>query len=418
LDILEELKYRECLFQTTEGVDERLAKGPTNIYLGVDPTAASMTIGNLIPVISLRRLQLAGHHPIALVGGGTGLIGDPSGKDQERKLNPAEVVAENTASLRAELGRLLDFESGSNPASLVSNLDWLGEIKMIEFLRDVGKHFSIGYMLAKESVSSRMETGISYTEFSYMIFQAYDFLELFRRHGCEIQIGGSDQWGNITAGIELIRRELGKPAFGFTNALLARSDGKKFGKSEKGAIFLNPGLTSPYQFYQWFVNIPDADVVKFLKIFTFLDPDEIEALGKEVEAAPEKREGQRVLAEEVTNFVHGQDASKRAIHISEALFYGNLSELSEQEVEEGFSDVPSYTTSGSDAKGLIDLLVEAGVSSSKRQAREDIKSGAVSINGEKRTDLETSLSPNDTLAGKFVVVRRGKHKYFLVRWER
>ncbi|MEE2754512.1 MAG: tyrosine--tRNA ligase [Candidatus Latescibacterota bacterium] len=418
MNILEELTYRECLFQTTEGVDERLAKGSANIYLGVDPTAPSMTIGNLIPVITLRRLQLAGHHPIALVGGGTGLIGDPSGRDQERKLNPADAVAENTIRLREELGRLLDFDSGSNPASLVSNLDWLGEIKMIEFLRDVGKHFSIGYMLAKESVSARMETGISYTEFSYMIFQAYDFLELFRRHGCEIQIGGSDQWGNITAGIELIRREVGKHAFGFTNALLERSDGKKFGKSEEGAIFLNPKLTSPYQFYQWLINVPDADVVKFLKIFTFLDPNEIEALAKEVEAAPQKREAQRVLAEEVTNFVHGVDASKRAIHISEALFYGNLKELSEQEVEEGFSAVPSYTTNGSDAKALIDLLVEAGVSSSKRQAREDIKSGAVSINGEKRTDLQTSLSPQDTLAGMFVVVRKGKHKYFLIRWER
>ena len=418
MDILEELTYRECLFQTTEGVGERLVKGPANIYLGVDPTAASMTIGNLIPVVTLRRLQLAGHHPIALVGGGTGLIGDPSGKDQERKLNPAELVAENTASLRKELGRLLDFESVTNPASLVSNLDWLGEIKMIEFLRDVGKHFSIGYMLAKESVSSRMETGISYTEFSYMIFQAYDFLELYRRHNCEIQIGGSDQWGNITAGIELIRRELAEQAYGFTNSLLERSDGKKFGKSEEGAVFLNPAMTSPYQFYQWFINIPDADVVKFLKIFTFLEPDAIDALGKEVDAAPEKREGQRVLAEEVTTFVHGQDASKRAIHISEALFYGNLSELSVQEVEEGFSDVPSHTMTGSEDKSLIDLLVEGGVSSSKRQAREDIKNGAISINGERRTDLAMTLTPNDALAGKFVVVRRGKHKYFLIRWER
>lgn len=418
MDILEELKYRECLFQVTEGVDERLAKGPAHVYLGVDPTAASMTIGNLIPVITLRRLQLAGHHPIALVGGGTGLIGDPSGKDQERKLNPAEVVAENTSSLRDELGRLLDFDSGTNPASLVSNLDWLGEIKMIEFLRDVGKHFSLGYMLAKESVSARMETGISYTEFSYMIFQAYDFLELYRRHNCEIQIGGSDQWGNITAGIELIRRELGKPAYGFTNALLERSDGKKFGKSEEGAIFLNPAITSPYQFYQWFINVPDADVVKFLKIFTFLEPKEIDALEKEVAAAPEKREGQRVLAEAVTTFVHGQEAAKRAIHISEALFYGNLSELSEQEVEEGFSDVPSHTLTGDSEKGLIDLLVEGGVSSSKRQAREDIKSGAISVNGERQTDLGTTLTPTDTLAGKFVVIRRGKHRYFLIRWER
>ncbi len=418
MDILEELEYRECLFQSTEGVRERLVRGPANIYLGVDPTAASMTIGNLIPVIMLRRLQLAGHHPVALVGGGTGLIGDPSGKDQERQLNPAELVAENTASVRSELGRLLDFDSKTNPASLVSNLDWLGEIKMIEFLRDVGKHFSISYMLAKESVSSRMETGISYTEFSYMIFQAYDFLELFRRNNCDVQIGGSDQWGNITAGIELIRRELGERAYGFTNALLERSDGKKFGKSEEGAIFLSPKLTSPYQFYQWFINVPDADVVKFLKIFTFLERETIEELGTGVEIAPDKREGQRVLAEEVTSFVHGLDAAKRAIHISEALFYGNLNELSEQEVEEGFSDVPSFTLKGTEEKGLIDLLVDAGVSSSKRQAREDIKSGALNVNGERQTDLGTTLTPTDTLAGKFVVIRRGKHRYFLIRWDR
>ena len=296
--------------------------------------------------------------------------------------------------------------------------EFVGEIKMIEFLRDVGKHFSISYMLAKESVSSRMETGISYTEFSYMIFQAYDFLELFRRNNCDVQIGGSDQWGNITAGIELIRRELGERAYGFTNALLERSDGKKFGKSEEGAIFLSPKLTSPYQFYQWFINVPDADVVKFLKIFTFLERETIEELGTGVETAPDKREGQRVLAEEVTSFVHGLDAAKRAIHISEALFYGNLNELSEQEVEEGFSDVPSFTLKGTEEKGLIDLLVDAGVSSSKRQAREDIKSGALNVNGERQTDLGTTLTPTDTLAGKFVVIRRGKHRYFLIRWDR
>jgi tyrosyl-tRNA synthetase len=418
VDILEELEQRGCLFQTTEGVTERIAKGPANIYWGVDPTAKSMTIGNLVPVVMFRRLQLAGHHPIALVGGGTGLIGDPSGKDEERLLNTYDVVAGNTASMRDELGRFLDFDSKTNPARMVSNLDWLSELKIIDFLRDVGKHFSINQMLGKESVSSRLETGISYTEFSYMILQAYDFLELYRRHDCEIQIGGSDQWGNITAGIDLIRRELGKQAYGFTNPLLERSDGKKFGKSEKGAVFLNPELTSPYQFYQWFINVPDADVVRFLKIFTFLELDEIVSVGKAVEAAPEKREGQRVLAEEVTTFVHGKDAAKRAIHISEALFYGNLGELSEQEVEEGFSDVPTHIVTGATELGLIDLLVDGGVSSSKRQAREDIKSGAVSVNGERQTDLTTMLQPGDTLAGKFVVIRRGKHKYFLIRWER
>lgn len=417
MDILDELKARGCLFQTTEGVEDRLAKGQANIYWGVDPTAKSMTIGNLVPVVMFRRLQLAGHRPIALVGGGTGLIGDPSGKDEERQLNTYEVVAENTASMRDELGRFLDFE-GTNAAQMVSNLDWLSELRLIEFLRDVGKHFSINQMLAKESVSARLETGISYTEFSYMILQAYDFLELYRRHDCEIQIGGSDQWGNITAGIDLIRRETGGQAFGFTNPLLERSDGKKFGKSEEGAVFLNPALTSPYQFYQWFINVPDADVVKFLKIFTFLDLDAIDEIGKGVETAPEKREAQRVLAEEITTFVHGADAAKRAIHISEALFYGNLSELSEQEVEEGFSDVPSHTVTGDEDKALIDLLVDGGVSSSRRQAREDIKSGAVSVNGERQTDLGMTLTPSDTLAGKYVVIRRGKHRYFLIRWDR
>ncbi len=377
-----------------------------------------MTIGNLVPVVIFRRLQLAGHHPIALLGGGTALIGDPSGKDEERLLSSYELIAANTTSMREELGRFLDFDSKTNPARMVSNLDWLSELNIIHFLRDVGKHFSINQMLAKESVSSRLESGMSFTEFSYMILQAYDFLELYRRLKCEIQIGGSDQWGNITAGIDLIRRELGKQAFGFTNVLLERSDGKKFGKSEKGAVFLNPEMTSPYQFYQWFVNIPDADVVKFLKIFTFIERDAIDALGKEVEAAPEKRECQRVLAEEITTFVHGRDASKRAIHISEALFYGNLGELSEQEVLEGFSDVPSHTMVGGEDKGLVDLLVEAGVSSSKRQAREDVKNGAISVNGERQTDLTIMLTPNDTLAGKFVLIRRGKHKYFLIRWER
>jgi len=414
--ILDDLKYRECLFQTTEGLEERIAKGPVTVYQGVDPSGPSLTIGNLIPLMMLRRLQLAGHHPIALVGGGTGLIGDPSGKDQERKLNTEEIVAGYTEKIRSEVERFLDFDAGSNPARLVSNSDWLSQLQVIDFLRDVGKHFSIGYMLAKESVSSRMEAGISFTEFSYMILQAYDFLELYRRYDCECQIGGSDQWGNITAGIELIRRELGKPAFGFTNPLLQRSDGKKFGKSEEGAIFLSAELTSPYQFYQWYVNVPDADVVKMLKIFTFLEKPEIDELSRGVETDPGKREAQHVLAEEVTTIVHGKEAKERATRISEALFYGNVKDLSEQEIDEGFRDVPSHALPPQDLP-LIDALATAGVSKSKRQAREDIINGAISINGERETDLEAQLSSAHRLAGRYTVIRRGKRSYHLLKWE-
>lgn len=417
MNLLDDLNDRGLVFQVTEGLEERLAKGPVTLYSGFDPTAESLTIGNLIPLLMLRRFQDAGHHPIGLVGGGTGMIGDPSGRDEERKLNTTNVVEAWTERMRGQLERFLDFDAKSNPARIVSNHTWLSEIKMIDFLRDVGKHFSIGYMLAKESVASRMEGGISYTEFSYMVLQACDFLELKRSHDCELQIGGSDQWGNITAGTELIRRATGEQAFGMTNPLLERSDGRKFSKSEGNAVWLDENLTSPYQFYQWFVNVPDADAVPFLKMFTFLSREAIEELKRGVETTPEKREAQRVLAEEVTSLVHGKLAEHRAVNISKALFSGDIGSLSEQEVEEGFSDVPSHTLSGVHEMGLIDLLVEASVSSSKRQAREDIKGGAVSINGERCTALEQTVQSSDALFGKFIVLRRGKRNYFLVRWD-
>ncbi|MBK34219.1 MAG: tyrosine--tRNA ligase [Gemmatimonadetes bacterium] len=417
MDILTDLNYRGLVFQVTEGLEDRLQKGPITLYSGFDPTAESLTIGNLIPALVLRRFQLAGHRPIGLVGGGTGLIGDPSGRDEERKLNTADVVEAWTAGMRSQLERFLDF-NGANPARIVSNHDWLFELRAIDLLRDVGKHFPLSYMLAKESVSARMEGGISYTEFSYMVLQAYDFLELRRSYDCELQIGGSDQWGNITAGTELIRRETGKTAFGLTNALLERSDGKKFSKSEGSAIWLDEKLTSPYQFYQWFVNVPDADAVSFLKIFTFLSHEDIDELARGVERAPEKREAQRVLAEETTRIVHGDEATQRATNISEALFSGDLKRLSEREVEEGFSDVPSHTLQGESDVGLIDLLVDGKLSQSKRQAREDVNNGAIYINGERVTAVETELTPGDALCGKFLVMRRGKRNYFLVRWDR
>ncbi|MYC12529.1 MAG: tyrosine--tRNA ligase [Gemmatimonadetes bacterium] len=418
MDVLDDLAFRGYIFQMTDEdkLRRRLAEGQMTLYCGFDPTADSLHAGSLVPIMGLRRFQDAGHKPIALVGGGTGLIGDPSGKAEERQLNSLEVVQAYTESQRAQLEKYLDFEAGHNPALMVSNYTWLSELRTIEFLRDVGKHFSMGYMLGKESVSSRLSTGISFTEFSYMVLQAYDFMALNREYGCELQIGGSDQWGNITAGIELCRRVLNKTVYGLTFPLLEKSDGTKFGKTETGTLWLDPEKTSPYQFYQFWVNVADRDVVKFLKLFTFLSRERIEELEREVEARPEKREAQRVLAEEVTTFIHGAAAKDRAVHISEALFYGNLRDLNEQEIAEGFSDVLSYTLKGVDEVVLIDLLVDARISSSRRQAREDIRTGAIYINGERCTDMSHVLKPSERLAGKYLVIRRGKRSYFLVSW--
>ncbi|MCY3681770.1 MAG: tyrosine--tRNA ligase [Gemmatimonadetes bacterium] len=418
MDVLDDLAFRGYIFQMTDEdkLRRRLAEGQMTLYCGFDPTADSLHAGSLVPIMGLRRFQDAGHKPIALVGGGTGLIGDPSGKAEERQLNSLEVVQAYTERQRAQLEKYLDFETGHNSALMVSNYTWLSELRTIEFLRDVGKHFSMGYMLGKESVSSRLSTGISFTEFSYMILQAYDFMELNREYGCELQIGGSDQWGNITAGIELCRRVLNKTVYGLTFPLLEKSDGTKFGKTETGTLWLDPEKTSPYQFYQFWVNAADRDVVKFLKLFTFLSRERIEELEREVEARPEKREAQRVLAEEVTTFIHGAAAKDRAVHISEALFYGNLWDLNEQEIAEGFSDVPSYALKGADEVGLIDLLVDARISSSRRQAREDIGNGAIYINGQRCIDMGHILEPSERLAGKYLVIRRGKRSYFLVKW--
>ncbi|MXZ09786.1 MAG: tyrosine--tRNA ligase [Gemmatimonadetes bacterium] len=418
MDVLDDLAFRGYIFQMTDEdkLRRRLAEGQMTLYCGFDPTADSLHAGSLVPIMGLRRFQDAGHKPIALVGGGTGLIGDPSGKAEERQLNSLEVVQAYTECQRAQLEKYLDFETRDNPALMVSNYTWLSELRTIEFLRDVGKHFSMGYMLGKESVSSRLSTGISFTEFSYMVLQAYDFMALNRKYGCELQIGGSDQWGNITAGIELCRRVLNKTVYGLTFPLLEKSDGTKFGKTETGTLWLDPEKTSPYQFYQFWVNAADRDVVKFLKLFTFLSRERIEELEREVEARPEKREAQRVLAEEVTTFIHGAAAKDRAVHISEALFYGNLRDLNEQEIAEGFSDVLSYTLKGVDEVVLIDLLVDARISSSRRQAREDIRTGAIYINGERCTDMSHVLKPSERLAGKYLVIRRGKRSYFLVRW--
>ena len=415
MNLLEDLEFRGLVYQVTdrEGLDQRLQAGPLTLYNGFDPTADSLHVGSLLPILVLRRFQLAGHRPIAVVGGGTGLIGDPSGKANERSLNSDEVVAEWTGKLKAQLEPFLDF-GGAHAARIVNNYDWLGPLKAIELLREVGKHFPVPYMLAKDSVASRLDSGISFTEFSYMILQAYDFLKLNEIADCQLQIGGSDQWGNITAGSDLIRRAGGRKSFGLTFPLVTKADGTKFGKTETGAVWLDPAKTTPYQFYQFWINADDQSVVTYLRYFTFLGREELLALEETTRTQPEKREAQRRLAEEVTTLVHGEGATRRAQKISRALFYGEVAALAADEIEEGFGDVPSHVLEGEEAP-MVDLLVAAGVCTSKRQAREDLGKGAIYLNGERCEGAEVVLRRAEGLHGKYHILRRGKNKYFLIR---
>lgn len=419
MDIFKELKDRGLVYQHTDenALSDRLAKGPMALYCGFDPTADSLHIGHLLPLLVLRRFQLAGHKAIALVGGGTGLIGDPSGKASERTLNPKEVVEQWTQKIKNQFGGFLDFETQDNPAILANNYDWLGSLQVIEFLRDIGKYFPLGAMLAKDSVESRLSKGISFTEFSYMILQSYDYLKLNEMYGCEMQIGGSDQWGNITAGIELIRRTAAqeKEMHGLTLPLVTKSDGTKFGKTEGGAVWLDPEKMSPYKFYQFWLNTDDQDVVKFLKYFTFLSIEEIEELAQGVESEPEKRRAQRALAKDVTKLVHGQEALDRAEKISNAFFGGGLGNLTAVEIEEGFSDVPSTTIENPETS-LVEVLVQVGAVSSKRQAREAIENGAIYINDIRHTNVEATVSQLERLDGKYLVIRRGKKNYYLIKF--
>lgn len=419
MDLLQELEYRGLINQVTdrEGLEAELKKGPITLYCGFDPTGDSLHIGHLLTVLSLKRFQQAGHKPIALVGGATGLIGDPSGKKTERTLNPAEVVAEYSRKIKKQLENFLDFE-GENAAKIVNNYDWTGNMDVISFLRDVGKHFGLNYMLAKDSVVSRIETGISFTEFSYMILQSYDFLELYKNEGCILQIGGSDQWGNITAGLELIRKTIGDSeakAYGLTIPLVTKADGTKFGKTEGGAVWLDKDKTSPYELYQFFINTDDRDVVKFIKYFTFLSREEIEDLAVSVEKEPHLRKAQKRLAEEVVKLVHGEEALQSAIRISEALFSGNIGELSADEMRQSFKDVPSYDCQEKEI-GLLELLVEAKIVPSKRQGREDIQNGAIYINGNRITDLQYVVNDKDKIDGEFTIIRRGKKKYSMIKF--
>ncbi|WP_127579617.1 tyrosine--tRNA ligase [Paenibacillus koleovorans] len=417
--LLQDLEYRGLVHQMTnrEGLSEKLKKERVVLYSGFDPTADSLHIGHLLPVLCLRRFQLAGHSAIALVGGGTGLIGDPSGRSTERSLNTDDTVAQWTDSLKRQLSRFLQFEGVDNPAKLVSNYDWLKPLDAITFLRDVGKNFTVNYMLAKDSVDSRLANGISFTEFSYMILQAYDFQKLHAEHGCSLQVGGSDQWGNITAGLDLIGKTGGGDAFGMTVPLVTKSDGKKFGKSESGAVWLDRSKTSAYQFYQFWINTDDNDVVRFLKYFTFLSRERIEELAAEAAERPEQRGAQRELAREVTRLVHGEEAVESAEKITQALFSGDVTQLSEAELVEALQDMPTTVLAAAETPGLIDLLIAAQAAPSRRQAKQDIESGAVYVNGQKTTAADTAIGEEHRLHGRYVVLRRGKKNYFLVKFE-
>ncbi|MDM5228840.1 tyrosine--tRNA ligase [Cytobacillus sp. NJ13] len=419
MSLLKDLQWRGIVYQQTdeEGIENTLGKEAISLYCGVDPTADSMHIGHLLPFLTLRRFQKEGHRPIVLVGGATGLIGDPSGKSEERKLQTLETVQHNVDCIKNQLKRIFDFES-ENGAIMVNNYDWAGSMDIVTFLRDYGKHVGVNYMLAKDTISSRLETGISFTEFTYTILQAMDFLHLYENHNCKMQIGGSDQWGNITTGLELIRKMApeGSKAYGLTIPLVTKADGTKFGKTESGAIWLDPEKTSPYEFYQFWINTADADVIKYLKFFTFLSREEIEGLEKAVQEEPHLRKAQKALAEEMTRLIHGDEALEQAIKITAALFSGEIKNLSASEIKQGFKDVPSYEHSEGGELGIVDLLVSAKISPSKRQAREDVTNGAVSVNGERITELDYTLSDKDKIEGQFTVIRRGKKKYFLIKY--
>ena len=418
MNIIDDLEWRGAINQMTdeEGLRALTNEKAVSLYCGVDPTGDSMHIGHLIPFMILRRFQLAGHKPVILIGGATGSIGDPSGRTSERVLQSMEQVQHNVEKLTAQMKKLF-FTTDEDQATLrlVNNYDWTKDLSLLDFLRDYGKHFNLNTMLAKDVVASRLEVGISFTEFSYQILQSMDFLHLFKKEDVQVQIGGADQWGNITSGLELIRKVEGAEsrAYGLTIPLMLKSDGTKFGKSAGGAVWLDPEKTTPYEFYQFWLNQDDRDVIKYIKYFTFLDREEIEALEEKVATEPHKREAQIRLSEEVTRFVHGEKALEDAKKITNALFTGNVQQLTADEIEQGFKNMPTFESS-KESQNLATWLVDLGIEPSRRQSREDIQNGAISINGEKVTDLEFEWTKEQSFEERFVIVRRGKKKYFLV----
>lgn len=423
MTILDELQWRGLMADCTDlpALTERLKAGPVTLYCGFDPTADSLHIGNLVQVFALRRFQQFGHRPIALAGGATGMVGDPSGKSAERNLQTTEMVERNIAAQKAQLGKFLDFESGPNAALLVNNADWTRDVTLLEFLRDVGKHFTVNSMIAKESVRSRMEdrdAGISYTEFSYMLLQAFDFCHLRRAHGCELQIGGSDQWGNITAGTDLCRKKLGATAWGVTLPLLTKSDGTKYGKTAAGAVWLDPNKTSPYRFYQFFVQAEDSDVIKLLKALTFLSRERIAELEQPLQSNPGAREAQKVLAAEVTQLVHGATAAEDARRASEILFGGSLDGVSEATFRDLAGEIPTKLGDPAKLAGpgapLTELVVEAGLSPSKGQARKDAEGGGIYLNNARVADAAHLVRSDALLFGRYLLLRKGKRTYALL----
>ena len=413
-NILEDLKWRGAINQQTDA--EGLAKyleehDDLALYCGTDPTGDSLHIGHLIPFMILKRFQLAGYHPVIVIGGGTGTIGDPSGRSTERVLLDAEKLHQNEIALTKQMEKLF----GTDNFEIVNNAEWLDKLSLIDFLRDYGKHFQVNNMINKDVVASRLENGISFTEFSYQILQAIDFYQLNKNHGVQMQIGGSDQWGNITAGIDLIHKLMGsdREAFGLTIPLMLKADGTKFGKSAGGAIWLDPEKTSPYEFYQFWINQDDRDVVKYLKYFTFLSHEEIDELAEQVKTEPWKRTAQKTLAKEVTKFVHGEEGLAEAEMITDSLFSGNVKDLTVTQIEQGLKSAPT-AESGSAAKNIVDFLVDTKIESSKRQAREDVENGAIYINGDREQSVDFEVDPSRAFDGKYVIVRKGKRKYTLV----
>lgn len=418
--LLQDLQNRGLIAQTTDAqaLDTLLGRESVTLYCGFDPTADSLHIGSLVPILVLKRFQLAGHKPIALVGGATGMIGDPSFKANERKLNTPEVIAGWVDKIRAQVEPFLTF-SGPHAAIMANNYDWFGGMGALEFLRDIGKHFSVNAMIKKEAVQQRIsrdDQGISYTEFSYSLLQGYDFTELNKRHACTLQIGGSDQWGNITAGTDLTRRINQKQVFGLTFPLVTKADGTKFGKTESGSIWLDPKRTSPYAFYQFWLNAADADVYRFLNFFTFLSADEIAAIEAADKASGQKPEAQRILAEQVTALVHGQAALEAAQRISLSLFSGRLETLTESDLEQLAQDGMPGVQLEKSVTTLIDALVAANLAKSKTEARTFIQSGSVSINGHKVDAIEHAFSETERLFGRFTLLRRGKKNYGMISW--
>jgi tyrosyl-tRNA synthetase len=421
MNLFDEFQWRGMLYEATPELREVLAKEKLTTYIGFDPSAASLHVGSLLPIMGLARAQRLGHTPIAIAGGGTGLIGDPSGKTKERLLLTPEQVEENVAGIKEQLGRFLDFNAQDNPARIVNNADWLAPITMMEFLRDVGKHFTVNSLIGKEAISRRLESeeGISFTEFSYPLLQAYDYLVLHDRYNCTLQMGGSDQWGNILAGVDLIRRVRGARTHALVFPLVTTASGVKFGKTEAGAVWLDPKLTSPYRFYQFWLNTDDREVISYLKFFTWLSPEEISQFEGALQNAPEQRQAQKELARQVTSMLHGETELERAVRASEVLFGKEISGLSVDEIVDIFADVPSTELEKSrlesDGFTIGDALVLAGLAPSKGEAKRLVQGGGVAVNNRRVDDARKPISVSEFIEGKVLVLRKGARHYHLIR---